>query len=178
MGYLCSDYMINSLLSYKTYPWPWISWKQPLFSSFLNRISWDILSTFHLNTVYWMPAYPRHGAGHWECWQTRWHPGPCGVQPPGEASALAMPLKWLRHNFWGSTPSFCGSSQPPPSSGKRDLNNGSNILKPNSSHLEIILPFKALWWENLPLKRLRIRYHVAQIQSFQLLSCVQLFVTL
>ena len=86
-----------------------------------------------------------------------------------------MPLKWLRHNFWGSTPSFCGSSQPPPSSSKRDLNNGSNILKPNSSHLEIILPFKALWWENLPLKRLHIRYHVAQIT---VISIAQLCPTL
>ena len=90
-----------------------------------------------------------------------------------------MPLKWLRQNFWGSTPSFCGSFQPPPSNSKRDLNNGSNILKPNSSHLEIILPFKALWWENLPLKRLHIRYiryHVAQIQSVQLLKlCPTLF---
>ena len=90
-----------------------------------------------------------------------------------------MPLKWLRQNFWGSTPSFCGSFQPPPSNSKRDLNNGSNILKPNSSHLEIILLFKALWWENLPLKRLHIRYiryHVAQIQSVQLLKlCPTLF---
>lgn len=41
----------------------------------------------------------------------------------------------------------------------------SNVLKPNSSHLEIILPVQGpvMSTENLPLKSLHIEYHVAQI---------------